>query len=214
MKTPILSIPVANHRWLMLPVLILLGALAIAAAEPKADPAAGDEILSAILAKAKTSPNDYRIMMRLAARCAVLGRVANAEQAYKRASELNTSSLEPYHGLCLLYFANKRYADALRTANAWVAKDPHSYYGRLCLADAISLNGETKKSLSVLLDLNRNFPSDTTVLAGLKARYDFLGMTKESEAAAKMIAEVEKSAVADGLVAAGSSTDTQATQQR
>lgn len=186
-------------------LLALLCALSAHAAETKADPAGGDEILAGILAKSKTTPNDYRVSLRLAARYALLGRVANAEQAYKKASDLNPSSMEPYYGLCLLYFANKRYADAYRTATTWTTKDPRSYYGRLCLADALSLNGETKKSLHILTELNRNFPSDTTVLNGLKTRFTFLGMTKEAEAATKMIEEIEKSAVADGLTSATTS---------
>ena len=198
-------------RRIALPILALCCALVSGKAETKTELGADDPILGAILAKAKSAPNDYRVMMRLAARCAVLGQVANSEQAYKKALELNPSSMEPYYGLCTLYFANKRYADALKVANAWTAKDPHSYYGRLCLADAISLNGETKKSLSVLLELNRNFPSDTTILAGLKARYEFLGMTKEANLAAKMIDEIGKSVSADGLT---TNTDTSANQQR
>lgn len=189
-------------------LLALLCALSATAAEPKVDPASADEILAAIVAKSKTTPNDYRVTLRLANRYAVLARVANSEQAYKKALELNPSSMEPYYGLCLLYFANKRYADAYRTATSWIRKDPHSYYGRLCLADAMSLNGETKKSLPILIELNRNYPSDTTILNGLKTRYTFLGMTKEADTATKLIEEIEKSAVTDGLTAAtNTSTD-------
>lgn len=181
-----------------IPLLTLL--LAVCPPMTHAEPGvAVDAEVAALLTRLKTAPEDYRANLRLGARYAALGRVANAEAAYRKAMQAAPDAFEPYHALCLLYFAHKRHADARATAEAWVERDPKSYYGRLCLADAQSLTGDMTKSLATLAQLHRNYPSDTVILYAMKARYATLGQKSDEERISRLIEEIRGAVAAPGF---------------
>lgn len=183
--------PMTSHRFIpVLVALFLAGAARAEIVSGKIYAEADSEKLTAMADLAKKEPTNYRAQLRLARRYAAAGRIANAEVAYGKVLEAVPGSLEAYHELALLYIRNARYGDAERVSGVWLSKDPKSYYGHFCLADALSLKGDLKKSLTVLKELNRCYPSDIAVLSAMKLRYDHLGMTGDSAAISRLIAEI------------------------
>lgn len=140
---------------------------------------------------AERMPGDYQRRMKLAREYAAAGFAGEAEASWRKALEISPGTLEPYHALALFHLSKARYDDAVRVSSAWLGKDSKSYYGHFCLADALSLRGDVKKSIGVLSELRKLYPSDTAVLRALKLRYDHLGMTAESSSVSAAIADIQ-----------------------
>lgn len=143
--------------------------------------AKADPTLAALVAKYKADKYNYTVNAKLAYLYAQSSLTANAETHYKQCLRINPNSLEAYYGLTLVYFKAQNYPDAIRTSRQWLKLDPNSYYGRFCLADALSLSGKVDDSIDVLKTMLSQYPSDTTILGALKTRYEYLNKKRETK---------------------------------
>lgn len=167
---------------------LLLG-LSLSAADSPEPAAPADS--GALDAKLKKEPGGYLLQLQTAKAHADAGRIANAEACFVKARRLVPESLETYYPQCVMYLKAGRYADAEQIARQWLARDGKSYYGILCLADALSLKGEVKESLSKLRDLQRMYPSDSTILEAMKLRQAYLRDDKGLAETEKKLAELK-----------------------
>lgn len=138
-----------------------------------------DPTISALVAKCKAEKYNYPVNVKLAYLYSQAGLTANAEAHYKQCLRINPNSLEAYYGLTLVYFKAQNYPEAINTCRHWLKLDPNSYYGRFCLADALSLSGKVDDSIDVLKTMLAQYPSDSVILGAMKTRYEYLKKNRE-----------------------------------
>jgi len=135
----------------------------------------------------------------------VLGRYAEAIDAYHRASTLEPKSVESRVGALLPQLAAGRWFDVESTARDALQLDPLNYSANVKLAYAYYNLGRYSEAATIYAKLGDAYPGDVDVRTGLG--WSLLKMTKPGDAASefrKVLAVAPKHALArDGLHAAG-----------
>ena len=135
----------------------------------------------------KKQPSSVRAYELLGRSLAVLGRIPEAEQVYRKALALDNTSRDARNGLVRLYAATKRRGEALALVRESIAQDPQNKEAHYLLMRLEGAAGNPEGAIAAGRQLLKEFPGE------LKATY-LLGVLElnsgNAEAAEKLSSDL------------------------